>query len=188
MDEAIQLLAANEDAKVLAGGQSPVPLLNMRLARPSLLIDLNGLTDLAYVRRDGGHLAIGALTRHRDVEESELVLKHAELLSLALGHVGHVTIRNRGTVGGSISHADPAAEVPAAMTALDAELVVRGPSGSRTIPVRGFFLGYLMTLLEPEEILTEIRIPLLPDGTGCAVEELTQAQRRLLHWWPSSWP
>ena len=173
-DEAVQALAAHEDAKILAGGQSLVPLLNMRLARPSALVDINPIHDLAYVRRSNGQLAIGALTRHRTAETSDLVRQHAPLLAEALRHVGHVTIRNRGTIGGSAAHADPAAELPATLLALDAQLVVRGSGRERVIPAGEFFRGYLQTALEPDEMVTEIRIPVLPEGTRCAVAELAR--------------
>jgi carbon-monoxide dehydrogenase medium subunit len=173
-DEAVQALAAHEDAKILAGGQSLVPLLNMRLARPSVLVDINRIDDLAYVRRSNGHLAIGALTRHRTAETSGLVRQHVPLLADALRHVGHVTIRNRGTIGGSAAHADPAAELPAALLALDAQLVVRGPRSERVILAGEFFRGYLLTALKPDEMVTEIRIPVLPESTRCAVAELAR--------------
>ncbi|WP_166351310.1 FAD binding domain-containing protein [Phytoactinopolyspora limicola] len=174
VDDAIQQLGAADDAKVLAGGQSLVPLLAMRLARPTVLVDLNRLADLAYVRRENGELAIGALTRHRTVETAELVRRDVPLLADALAHVGHVTIRNRGTIGGSIAHGDPAAELPAVAVALDATFRLRGPGGERSVAAGDFFFGYLMTALEPDELLTEIRWPVLPQGTGCAVEELTR--------------
>jgi carbon-monoxide dehydrogenase medium subunit len=172
--EAVQVLAAHEDAKILAGGQSLVPLLNMRLARPAVLVDINRIGELAYVRRDNGHLTIGALTRHRAVETSGIVRRHAPLLAEALRHVGHVTIRNRGTIGGSVAHADPAAELPATCVALDALFVACGPAGERVIPARDFFRGYLQTALEADEMVTEIRVPMLPADTRCAVAELAR--------------
>jgi carbon-monoxide dehydrogenase medium subunit len=174
IDDVVQTLAANEDAKILAGGQSLVPLLNMRLARPRVVIDINRLAELSYIRRNDRHLAIGALTRHRAIETNELVLRDVPLLAQALKYVGHVTIRNRGTIGGSVAHADPAAELPAVSVALDAEFVVRGPQGERLMAARDFFQGYLLTALEPEEMITEIRMPVLPGGTRCAVEELAR--------------
>lgn len=166
--------AADGDGKVIAGGQSLVPMLSMRLARPSVLVDINGLTELDYIRRDNGHLAIGAMTRARTVETSPEVRTSVRLLSEAMGFVGHVTIRNRGTIGGSAAHADPAAEVPAVLCALDAELGIAGPRGVRTVPARDFFHGFLTTALEPDELLIELRLPVLPAGTGCAVEELAR--------------
>lgn len=174
IDEVVRTLADDEDAKILAGGQSLVPLLNMRLARPSTIIDISRIDDLSYVRRANGHLEIGALTKHRVVETSELVHRHVPLLADALRYVGHVTIRNRGTIGGSIAHADPAAELPATCVALDAQFVVQGPRGQRVIAAADFFHGYLMTALDPEEVITELRVPVLAKGTGCAVEELAR--------------
>jgi carbon-monoxide dehydrogenase medium subunit len=174
--DAVQVLAEAEDGdgKVLAGGQSLVPMLNMRLARPSVLVDINGLSELDYVRQDGDFLAIGALTRIRRVETSAEVKKWAPLLAEAITFVAHATIRNRGTIGGSVAHADPAAEVPAVLCALDADMVVAGRGGTRTVAARDFFHGFLTTAVETEELLTEVRIPRLPDGTGCAVEELAR--------------
>jgi carbon-monoxide dehydrogenase medium subunit len=163
-------------AKVLAGGQTLVPLLAMRKARPSILVDINGLSDLDYVRRDGDRLAIGALTRHRTVETSPEVAMAAPLLAEAMRYVGHVTIRNRGTIGGSVAHSDPAAEVPAVLTALDAELVITGSGGVRTVGATEFFVDRFTSVLQPDELLTEIRVPILPAGTVVAVEEL--ARRR----------
>jgi CO/xanthine dehydrogenase FAD-binding subunit len=168
--EALALLAAgNGEAKLLAGGQSLVPMLNMRLLRPPLLIDLNGLAELGGIApaADGG-LRIGALARHADLVGSPLVRERAPLLAEAARHVGHPAIRNRGTLGGSLAHADPAAELPAALLALDAELTVSGAGGSRAIPVSRFFRGLLATALEPDEILTEIRVPAQGPGWGFA--------------------
>lgn len=174
--DAVQVLGQAEDGdgKVLAGGQSLVPMLNMRLARPSVLVDINGLSELDYVRRDGDFLAIGALTRIRRVETSAEVKKWAPLLAEAITFVAHATIRNRGTIGGSVAHADPAAELPAVLCALDADMVVTGRDGNRTVAARDFFHGFLTTAVENEELLTEVRIPRLPDRTGCAVEELAR--------------
>ncbi|GAA5127726.1 xanthine dehydrogenase family protein subunit M [Haloechinothrix salitolerans] len=174
VDQVVRTLAEDEDAKILAGGQSLVPLLNMRLARPTTVIDITRIDDLSYVRRANGHVEIGALTTHRLAETSELVRRNVPLLAEALRYVGHVTIRNRGTIGGSIAHADPAAELPATCVALDAELVVQGPHGQRVIAAADFFQGYLMTAIEPEEVITEVRVPVLAQGTGCAVEELAR--------------
>ncbi len=166
--------AADDDGKVLAGGQSLVPMLNMRLARPSVLVDINGLSELDYVRQDGDALAIGAITRNRCVETSAEVKAWAPLLSEAMTFVGHATIRNRGTIGGSVAHGDPAAEIPAVLCALDADLVVTGRGGSRTVAAHDFFHGFLTTAVETDELLTEVRIPRLPERTGCAVEELAR--------------
>jgi aerobic carbon-monoxide dehydrogenase medium subunit len=171
LPEALELLAqGGEDAKVLAGGQSLVPLLNFRLARPTVLIDLNALSELDYVRRDDGHLAVGALTRQRAVETSPAVAEGCPLLPQALHHVGHVQIRHRGTVGGSIAHADPAAELPAVAVATGATVVATGPGGTRELPAREFFDGPFMTVLSPSEILTEVRFPLIPGARTAFIE------------------
>ncbi|MFC5994673.1 FAD binding domain-containing protein [Pseudonocardia hispaniensis] len=172
---AVQVLADNDgDAKVLAGGQSLVPLLAMRLAQPTVLVDLGSLDELSYVRDEGSHLEIGAMTRTRTVETSQLVAEAVPLLPAALSHVGHVPIRNRGTVGGSTAHADPAAELPAVLRALDANIVVAGPSGSRTIGAADFFEGFLATALAPEEIITALRVPKSARGTRVAVQEFAR--------------
>ncbi|HWI61728.1 MAG TPA: xanthine dehydrogenase family protein subunit M [Symbiobacteriaceae bacterium] len=175
LEEALALLRQHGDeAKLLAGGQSLIPMLNMRLARPPVLIDLNRVTELAYVREENGYLAIGAMTRHADVERSELVARRQPLLAEAMHHVGHVQIRNRGTIGGSLVHADPSAELPAVMAALDAVFVAASPDGVRAIPAADFFLMYFTTCLRPDEILTEIRVPVLPPRTGWAFLELAR--------------
>ena len=172
--EALEWLAHYEgEAKVLAGGQSLVPLLNMRLARPAALVDVNGVPGLAEIRQAGGALAIGALARHADVTTSALVGSRAPLLAVAARHVGHRAIRNRGTVGGSLAHADPAAELPAAAVALDAALTVVGPNGTRTVPAESFFLGLFTTDLGPDELLTEVRVPGL-DGAAWGFAELAR--------------
>lgn len=175
LDHAAEMLAAEDgDAKVLAGGQSLIPLLAMRLAQPTVLVDLGGLPELAYIRDDDGIVEIGAMTRTRDVETSSVIRAAVPLLPAALHHVGHVTIRNRGTLGGSAAHADPAAETPAVLRALDAELVVVGPNGRRTVPAADFFRSFLVSALEPDEILTAVRIPHQPAGTVVAVEEFAR--------------
>jgi len=160
IDEALGWLAADAEAKVLAGGQSLVPMMNLRLARPSRLIDINPVADLAGVAAapDGG-LVIGALTRHTELVTSSLVRQRAPLLAAAAIHVGHRAIRNRGTLGGSLAHADPAAELPAAVLALAATLVVAGPGGRRRIAADDFFLGPFATALAADEILVEIEVP-----------------------------
>lgn len=174
LDEAISLLGSVEDPKLLAGGQSLMPLLSMRLAQPASIIDLNRVADLAYIRRENGHLAVGAMTRQRTLELDPIAREAVPVLAEILGHVGHVTIRHRGTVGGSIAHADPAAELPAAAVALGATLIVAGPGGRRTIEARDFFTTYLTTALELDEILVEIRFPVPPSGTRYAFEELAR--------------
>jgi carbon-monoxide dehydrogenase medium subunit len=160
VEEALDHLARHgDDAKVLAGGQSLVPLLNFRLARPRVLVDLGSVAGLDSVKEDGDGVRIGAMARQRHVERSPLVARICPLLTKALPHVGHVQNRNRGTVGGSIAHADPAAELPTVAIALDAEVEVVGPDGRRTIPVRDFFEGPFMTSLRPDELIASIRFP-----------------------------
>ena len=161
-----------EDAKPLAGGQSLVPLLNFRLARPATIVDLNGVAELEYLRRSGGTLRIGALTRHATLERSEVVARGWPLLGRAVAHVAHPAIRNRGTVGGSVAHADPAAELPVALTALDARFHARSAQrGAREIAAADFFQAPLMTALEPDELLVEIEVPPLPRGAGAGFVE-----------------
>lgn len=175
VDECVALLAERgEDAKLLAGGQSLVPLMNLRLAAPEVLIDLNGVEELARIERDNGHLVIGAMTRHRDVASSDLVRSLRPLLADAAALIGYPAIRNRGTIGGSLCHADPAAEMPCVATTLDAEIVVAGPSGRRTIPAREFFLSHFMTVLEPSELLLEIRFPARAEGAGWNFSEFSR--------------
>jgi aerobic carbon-monoxide dehydrogenase medium subunit len=151
-----------------------VPLLNFRLVRPAHLIDLNEIPDLGYVRRDDGHVVIGALTRQRTVETSALVREHVPLLAEAMPQIGHVQIRNRGTIGGSLAHADPAAEMPAVVAALDGELVVRSSSGQRVLRAEEFFVAYLTTSLRPTELLVEVRLPVAPPRTGTAFLEVSR--------------
>jgi aerobic carbon-monoxide dehydrogenase medium subunit len=159
---------------VLAGGQSLVPLLTMRLVRPAAVVDIHGLDELRGVRRDGRTLEIGALVRHRALELGEGPLASCPLLSEAAALIGNVRVRTMGTIGGSLAHADPAAELPAVVRVLDGVLVVRGPQGERTVPAAEFFAGLLTTALRPGELLTAVRLP-LPDGrTGYAVEEFTR--------------
>jgi carbon-monoxide dehydrogenase medium subunit len=161
VEEVLGLLAANadDDPRVLAGGQSLVPLMNFRLAQPGFLVDLRLVEALTTLRTDGDVLVIGAMVRQSAAERSPEVALAAPLLAEALGYVAHPPIRNSGTVGGSLAHADPAAELPAVALALDAGLVAAGPGGTRTIPAAEFFHGSFTTALEPGEILTEVRIP-----------------------------
>lgn len=175
LEEAVAALASGgPDARVLAGGQSLIPLLNFRLARPSLLVDLNRIPDLAYiVSRDGG-LAIGAMTRQAAVERQPELAQRQPLLKEAITWVGHPAIRSRGTVGGSLAHADPSAELPAVAICLDAKLHVVGPRGRRWVAAEEFFLGYLTTVLESGEILIETWLPQLRPGTGQAWLEFTR--------------
>jgi len=175
LDEALALLARyNGDAKLLAGGQSLVPLLNFRLARPAALIDLNRITSLAYIREHDGHVRLGAMTRQRAIEFSPVVARRLPLLREATRWVGHLPIRSRGTIGGSIAHADPSAEYPAVLTALEGEVVARGPKGERTLSSGALFETYLTTTLAPDEILTEVRLPVMPEGAGWAFEDLAR--------------
>jgi carbon-monoxide dehydrogenase medium subunit len=173
--EAIGLLAQHQDeASLLAGGQSLIPLLAMRLARPAVVIDINGLNDLSGVCVTDGLVTIGALTREYMAEESEIVAETVPLLAAALPLIGHEAIRSRGTLGGSLAHADPAAELPAVARALDAEFVVRSESGERVIPAAEWFEGYLTTSRRPEEILVELRFPVAKPGTGVAFQEVAR--------------
>jgi aerobic carbon-monoxide dehydrogenase medium subunit len=169
IDEAVAALAQGGiEAKVLAGGQSLVPLLNFRLARPALLVDLNRIAELAYVTERDGGIAIGAMTRQARVERDPALAHSQPLLREAIRWVGHAAIRSRGTIGGSLAHADPAAELPAVAVCLDAQFSVIGPRGRRSIPAANFFLGYLSTALEPDEILVEAWLPALAPCTGQA--------------------
>lgn len=162
------------DAKVLAGGQSLVPLLAMRLANPAVLVDLNRIKDLAFIRPFGEGLAIGAMTRQRAVETHRRVVGRIPLLAEAVRCIGHPQIRARGTIGGSLAHADPASELPAAATALDAHFVLASVRGERVLNSDQFFAGYLTTALEPDEMLTEVRLPALPPDGGWAFLEIAR--------------
>ncbi len=172
LDDAIALLAKHgHEAKILAGGQSLVPVLNSRLGRYNYIIDVNRLLELSYIRADERWLQIGALTRQRAIEGSELVAKHAPLLCEVTMHIAHLPIRSRGTIGGSIAHADPAAEDPAALLALDAEIDLVSITGRRTLKARDFFLGPLYTALREQEMVAGIRIPLhTPNKTSAFAE------------------
>jgi aerobic carbon-monoxide dehydrogenase medium subunit len=159
VDHAIELLGSGKDAKLLAGGHSLLPLMRLRLARPELLVDIGRVSDLSYVREDGDAIAIGALTRYRDLETSELLRAECPIVAETAGLVGDPQVRHRGTIGGSVAHCDPASDAPTILLALDAELVVRGSGGERRLPVAESFGGFLQTALEPTEVLTEIRVP-----------------------------
>jgi carbon-monoxide dehydrogenase medium subunit len=175
LDEAIALLARYDgDAKLLAGGQSLVPLLNFRLARPAALVDLNRIPSLAYIREENGLVRFGAMTRQRTIEFSPVVAQRVPLLRAATRWVGHLPIRSRGTIGGSIAHADPSAEYPAVLTALEGEVVVRGPKGERRLAPADLFETYLTTTLAADEVLTEVRLPVAPAGAGWAFEEFAR--------------
>ncbi len=175
VDEAVALLAARgAEAKILAGGQSLVPMMNFRLVRPACLIDINRIDSLAGITERDGRLHIGAMTRHRAVERSALVGEKNGLLAEGVRLIGHAAIRSRGTVGGSIVHADPTAELPAILAALDGAVKVVGPNGRRTIGWRDLFQTYFTTSLEPSEICEEVIIPTLPPGAGWAFEEFAR--------------
>ena len=175
VQEAIELLVKHGyEAKLLAGGQSLVPMMNFRVARPEVLVDLNGITELAYIREEGDRIAIGALTRERDVEISPIVKEKCPLLAGAISNIGHVPIRCRGTIGGSLAHADPSAEIPTATTALGATFKVAGPDGVRELTAGELFLTYLTTSLEPAEIIVEARIPVMTPEMGWSFLELNR--------------
>ena len=171
---AIELLASQPNARLLAGGQSLMPMLNFRLTHPDHLIDLNRIGELAYIREAGGEVAIGAMTRQREVEFSPLVAQRLPLLAAAIRWVGHRQTRNRGTVGGSLCHLDPSAEIPAVAMALDANLTIRSPRGERTITMREFARDLMTTALEPDELLTELRLTAWPVGHGAAFVEFAR--------------
>jgi CO/xanthine dehydrogenase FAD-binding subunit len=174
-DEALELLARHGgDARLLAGGQSLVPLLNFRLSAPAVLVDLNRAAGLAYIKEENGRVRLGAMTRQREIEFSPLVTSRLPLLAEATRWAGHLPTRTRGTIGGSIAHADPAAEYPAVATALDAELVIRGPAGERVARPAEFFQGLMTTALAPGEMLVEVRLPVAQPNSGCAFEEFSR--------------
>jgi carbon-monoxide dehydrogenase medium subunit len=175
VDEAVDLLAEyGDEASVLAGGQSLIPLLALRLARPEVLIDINGIGELSGISAEDGWVTIGAVTREYMAEESGTVADAVPLLADALPMIGHEAIRSRGTIGGSLAHADPAAELPAVARALDAEFVVRGPSGTRVIPAAEWFEGYLTTSRGADELLLEVRFPAVKQGTGTSFHEVAR--------------
>ena len=179
VDAAIAVLTEHGDeAKLLAGGHSLLPLMKLRLATPGVLIDVSRLTELSYVRDAGDHIAVGALTRHRDLEISDVLAAEAPLLAHVAGQVGDPQVRHRGTIGGSIAHGDPASDLPAALLAMRATLVMQGPGGERTVEVDDFFTGFLETALAPDEVLTEIRVPKAA-GVGWSFQKLN---RRAQDW------
>jgi carbon-monoxide dehydrogenase medium subunit len=158
LDEALTLLAQNEDAKILAGGHSLIPAMKLRLAMPPLLVDIGRIKDLSYIREENGQIQIGAMTTHYQIESSDLLKKICPLLPECAGHIGDVQVRNKGTIGGSVAHSDPAGDWPAAVIALNAQLVVASKNGERIIKADDFFVDLMTTALEPGEILREIRI------------------------------
>ena len=175
VDEALGLLAQYAgDAKPLAGGQSLVPTMNFRLAQPAALIDLNGIDELFYLQEGEHGLRCGAMTRQRTVEHSALAQRLSPLLHEAMPHIAHTQIRNRGTVGGSLAHADPAAELPALALALDARFSVRSITDARLIPARDFYTGLFATAIQPEEMLVEVEFPALPANSGWAFDEVAR--------------
>ena len=178
LEGALALLAEHGDgARVLAGGQSLVPMMNLRTIAPSALVDVNALDELDYVRAENGHLAVGALTRTRTVERDPTVAERLPLLREAAARVGHPAVRNQGTVGGNLAHADPLNDLPPVLVALDGQVVARGPRGERVIPAAALFRGPGETSLEPGELLVEARFPLLPRRTGSAFLEESRRGR-----------
>jgi carbon-monoxide dehydrogenase medium subunit len=174
LDEAVALLGEHTDARLLAGGQSLIATLNMRLSAPSLLIDINGIGCLDQIEIKGGMVEIGALVRHVQAERSEIIAKHVPLIARAMPHIAHAAIRNRGTLGGSIAFADPAAELPACLLALDGEVEATGPQGKRTIKAQDFFKGLFETALGPQDVLTAIRLPMATAETRVGFAELAR--------------
>jgi carbon-monoxide dehydrogenase medium subunit len=178
-EEAISLIGQHgEDAKFLAGGHSLLPLMKLRLAQPSVLVDIGRVSDLSYIRDAGDHIAIGALTRHRDVETSSVLAEHVPLLAHAAAHVGDPQVRHRGTIGGSIAHSDSASDLPATTLALGATYVAQGPNGTREIAAADFYKGFLESALNPDEMLTEIRVPKM-QGAGWSFQKFN---RRAQDW------
>ncbi len=172
LDEALSLLAQNEDAKILAGGHSLIPAMKLRLAQPRLLIDIGRVKDLAYIREEDGQIRLGAMTTHYEIESSDLLKKICPLLPECAAHIGDVQVRNCGTIGGSLAHSDPAADWPAAIISLNAELVAASKEGERTIKADDFFVDLLTTALEPGEILREIRVNKPDRRTGQAYTKM----------------
>jgi carbon-monoxide dehydrogenase medium subunit len=179
VDHAIELLGENgEEAKLLAGGHSLLPIMKLRLAAPTFLVDLGRIEGLNYVRDEGDHLAIGAMTRHCDMERDDILKEHCGLVAYTASLVGDPQVRHRGTIGGSVSHGDAASDLPSALLALDATFTIRGPDGERTVAAGDFFEDYLQTILAPDEVLTEIRVPKL-EGAGWSYKKFN---RRAQDW------
>jgi len=178
-DEAISLIGQyGDDAKFLAGGHSLLPLMKLRLAQPTVLVDIGRLTDLSYIHDQGDHIAIGALTRHMEVENSPILAEHVPLLAHAASHVGDPQVRHRGTIGGSIAHSDSASDLPATTLALGATYVVKGPNGTREIAAADFFQGFLTTAMAADELLVEIKVPKM-NGAGWSFQKFN---RRAQDW------
>jgi len=178
-EQAIALVGEHgDDAKLLAGGMSLIPLMKLRLATPMVLVDIGRVRDLSYVRDAGAHVAIGALTRHRDLETSDVLAQHCGVLRAVAAQVGDNQVRHRGTLGGSVAHGDPASDLPAALVALDATFVLRGPGGERTVAAGDFFRGFLETALAPDELLCEVRVP-KPGPSGFSYQKFN---RRAQDW------
>lgn len=178
VEHAVALLGEQEEAKLLAGGHSLLPAMKLRLARPSRLVDIGRLADLSYVREDGDSIAIGGLTRHADVAGDALLRQHCPIVAHVASQIGDPQVRHRGTIGGSIAHGDPASDLPSVLLALDGEIVVRGPSGERSIAGQDVFTGVFQTAIAADEILVEVRVPKL-DGAGWSYAKLN---RRAQDW------
>ena len=175
LEKAVEALAAaNGDGKVLAGGQSLMPLLNFRMTRPAIVIDLMHVPGMSFIELRGNRIAIGAMTRHADLEFSDLIATQLPVMAAAMPHVAHLAIRNKGTIGGSLSHADPAAELPMLAVFYGATIKVQGPGGRRDIPAEEFFVSALTNCLDPDEIVFEIDFPVLTSHTGWAFEEVAR--------------
>ena len=179
VDHAIALLGERDEAKLLAGGHSLLPAMKVRLSRPQCLVDIGRLGDLSYVTEEGDSIAIGALTRHRDVAEAPALREHCPIVSFAAAQVGDPQVRHRGTIGGSIAHGDPASDLPSVVLALGGELVARGPSGDRAIAATEFFTGVFQTALAADEMLVEVRVPKLGSGVGWSYVKMS---RRAQDW------
>ena len=162
------------DAKILAGGQSLVPMMNFRLVQPAVVVDINNIPELASIQPDGNGVKIGALVRHSQAERDPLIKERASLIHETMPKIATIQIRNRGTIGGSLSHADPSAELVVVSTALDAEFKIKSQAGERVVPAREFFVGLLVTIMEPQEMLVEVSIPALPSRSGWSLQEVAR--------------
>jgi carbon-monoxide dehydrogenase medium subunit len=175
VDHAIELLGEHGDeSKLIAGGHSLIPLMRLRLAAPTVLIDLDRLDDLRYVNDEGDHLAIGALTHHRDVHNNPVIQEHCGLLAFTAGLLGDPSVQHRGTIGGALAHCDPSGDLPNVISTLEGELVVKGPDGERTVQAADFFIDYLMPDLDEQEVVTEVRVPKLGPNTGWSYKKFSR--------------